>query len=119
MNASHQQGWVAEPDSSGRGTANIIYTCFFTIYACTWSALHLNIPRRGMSSFERFIRKINWMLVAVLAPGYITLTALVQRSDVDTALSKTWPRLDRSPALVFYALMGGFEIRFIGGTYQM
>lgn len=114
----YRQGWVSEPDVKQRGTATILYTCFFTIYACTWTALHLNIARRDLLSRYRFFRKFQWMVIAILAPEYITLTALVQRSSTVIALAETWPLEERSRALVFYALMGGFELRFDDGTFH-
>lgn len=114
----YQQGWVSEPGVNQRGTANILYTCFFTIYACTWTALHLNIPHRDLSSGGRLFRKFQWMVIAILAPEYITLTALVQRSSTVIALAETWPLEDRSRAVVFYALMGGFELRFDDETFH-
>ena len=114
----YQKGWVPEPGVELRGTANILYTCFFTIFACTWTALHLNVPHRDFSPFGRMIRKVQWMVIAVLAPEYISLTALVQRSSTVVALSHMWPLEDRSRPLVFYALMGGFELRFDDETYH-
>lgn len=117
-NRNFQYGWVAEPHVNFRGTASIIYTCFFTIYACTWTALHLNVNRRGLSHYHKFFRKMQWMFIAILAPEYISLTALAQRSSTVTALSDAWPLEDRSRALVFYALMGGFELCFEDKTYH-
>lgn len=114
----YRQGWMSEPDVKQRGTANILYTCFFTIYACTWTALHLNIAHRDLSTRRRLFRKLQWMVIAILAPEYITLTALVQRSSTVVALAETWPLEERSRALVFYALMGGFELRFDDGTFH-
>lgn len=58
------------------------------------------------------------MIIAILAPEYITLTALVQRSSTVVALAETWPLEERSRPLVFYALMGGFELRFDDGTFH-
>lgn len=113
-----RRGWVSEPDVKQRGTANILYTCFFTVYACTWTALHLNITSRSLLSRHRLFRKFQWMIIAILAPEYITLTALVQRSSTVIALTATWPLEERSRALVFYALMGGFELRFDDGTFH-
>ena len=119
MNSStHRNGWVPEPDVEERGTASIIYTCFFTIYACTWAALHLNVPRRNLSHLGRLLRKIQWMILAVLAPEYISLTALVQRSSTVSALSLNWPLQAESRVLAYYALMGGFELHFDDDAYH-
>lgn len=114
----YRQGWVSEPGVEQRGTANILYTCFFTTYACTWTALHLNVPHRDLSPRSRLFRKLQWMVTAILAPEYITLTALVQRSSTVIALAEKWPLEERARALVFYALMGGFELRFDDGTFH-
>ena len=112
----YQNGWVPEPGVDQRGTANLLYTCFFTIFACTWTALHLNVPHRELSRSGRMLRKIQWMVIAVLAPEYITLTALVQRSSTVIALSHLWPLQNHSRDLAFYALMGGFELCFDDDT---
>ncbi len=119
MNSTeYRNGWIPEPDVENRGTASIIYTCFFTIYACTWTALHLNVPRRSLSRLGRLFRKLQWMILAVLAPEYISLTALVQRSSTVFALSQGWPFKNYSRVLAFYALMGGFELHFNDDTYH-
>ena len=61
-------GSVAEPD--GRGTYSLFWSCFSTIVVCTWSALHLDVPRKH-GTWCLFRRKIGWTLIAVLAPEYI------------------------------------------------
>lgn len=66
-------GWVAEPH--GRGTASLLYSCLFTIYICTWSAVHLNVPADGESSPAIVLRKLEWMVVAILAPEYAATNA--------------------------------------------
>lgn len=37
-------GWVPEPQ--GRGTLSLLYSCLATILLCTWSVLHLQVPKR-------------------------------------------------------------------------
>ena len=37
-------GWVSEPQ--GRGTTSIVYSCLGTVLICTWSVLHLDVPKR-------------------------------------------------------------------------
>lgn len=63
-------GWQPEPQ--GRGTWSILWGCIATILICTWSALHLDVPRRNGILYSLF-RKFRWMVVAAMAPEYILL----------------------------------------------
>ena len=58
-------GWTPEP--SGRGTWSILWGCLATIFICTWSALHLDVPKRHGRWFLSF-RKLGWTLIAETAP---------------------------------------------------
>ena len=60
-------GWVPEPH--GRGTWSIVWSCLVTIFICTWSVLHLDVPKRH-GWWYLFYRKVGWMLLAALAPEY-------------------------------------------------
>ena len=64
-NETLTHGWRAEPN--GRGTWSILWSCLATIFICTWSALHLNVPKRH-GRWYLFFRKIRYMLIAVMAP---------------------------------------------------
>ncbi|KAK0510559.1 hypothetical protein JMJ35_006991 [Cladonia borealis] len=66
-------GWVPEPD--GRGTWSIIWSCLVTIFICTWSVLHLDVPKRHGWWYLRF-RKVRWMLLAALVPELILAMAV-------------------------------------------
>ena len=65
-------GWVPEPD--GRGTWSIVWSCLVTIFICTWSVLHLDVPKRHGWWYLLF-RKVRWMLLAALAPEWILYLA--------------------------------------------
>lgn len=67
-------GWVPEPH--GRGTYSILWSCLATIFLCTWSALHLDIPKRHGRWFLLF-RKVSWMLVALIMPEYIVAKSAI------------------------------------------
>ena len=58
-------GWRPEPE--GRGTWSILWSCLATIFICTWSALHLDVPKRHGRWYLLF-RKLRWMLIAAAAP---------------------------------------------------
>lgn len=50
---------------------NIIYGSIVTIFACTWIAVHPNVPGPYESWFIRTRRRIMIFLVALLAPEFI------------------------------------------------
>ena len=60
-------GWRPEPD--GRGTWSILWSCLATIFICTWSALHLRVPRHHGRWYLLF-RKPAYMVLALLAPEH-------------------------------------------------
>ena len=59
-------GWKSEP--RGRGTWSILWSCLATIFICTWSSQHLDVPVRRGKWYRQLLRKIGWMLVAFMAP---------------------------------------------------
>ena len=66
-----------QPDASTRGTTDILSTCLITLGICLWSALHLNIPRYGKSSQQKWY-KCGWLLVGLFAPEMVAYTAWAQ-----------------------------------------
>jgi hypothetical protein len=62
-----------------RGVSDIIISCFATIFACTWSAVHPNIPAPTDCGWTRFKRQFVTMVYALLVPEVITAWALRQR----------------------------------------
>ena len=65
-------GWRAEPQ--GRGTWSILWSCLATIFICTWSALHLAVPKRHGRWYLVF-RKLGAMLLAAVAPEAFLLNS--------------------------------------------
>lgn len=55
-------------DGNSRSTWDIVWTCFSTVFACTWTALHLDVPARNMSDVRSTISKIRAWFLAVLVP---------------------------------------------------
>ncbi|EGO58455.1 hypothetical protein NEUTE1DRAFT_41272 [Neurospora tetrasperma FGSC 2508] len=76
---SNQQatvGWVNNPKR--RGTLTIIIDCLTTIFACTWTVLHLNIPAIEDSPTTRILRKLKWMAIAIVFPQIIFVKAVCE-----------------------------------------
>ena len=76
-NPEHSVNFVGSPDT--RGTLDILWSSLFTIIACTWTILHLNVPEqrecrdpgwRGDIKWmiKGFWKKLKWMLMTMLAP---------------------------------------------------
>ncbi|KAF8860663.1 hypothetical protein BDZ45DRAFT_304592 [Acephala macrosclerotiorum] len=114
--------------SSGtRGTVDILWSCFFTIIACTWTVQHLNVPEqrddrdpgwRGNIkwAFKRSWTTSKWMLVTIITPE-----VLISKTSGDLVAAKLnntrfqeFAMKDRVPWNMthsFFANMGGFVIR--------
>ncbi|KAF2464687.1 uncharacterized protein BDR25DRAFT_160145, partial [Lindgomyces ingoldianus] len=58
-----------------RGTTSLVLSCISTIVINTWNALHLNVPGPKYSKMSLFLRKLKWIVVALLAPEYIASVA--------------------------------------------
>ncbi|KAK8164189.1 hypothetical protein IWX90DRAFT_415979 [Phyllosticta citrichinensis] len=69
--ANDLTGWV--PESSGRGTMDIITSCFFTILICTWTVIH---PRVLTTQRIARLHKLAQLVKTILAPEMICLESL-------------------------------------------
>ena len=58
--------WVPDPDN--RGTWSLLYSCVFTLVLCVWTAIHLNVPSYQESQISQWLRKLKWVVLAVIAP---------------------------------------------------
>lgn len=69
-------GWVGNPRQ--RGTLMLLIECLTTIFACTWTVLHLNLPSPKDTAIIRVIRKIKWMAVTIIFPEFIFAKAVCE-----------------------------------------
>ena len=69
-------GWVDNPQ--GRGTSTLLIECVTTIFACTWTVLHLNLPASQDTTKTRVVRKIKWMIITILFPEFIFAKAVCE-----------------------------------------
>ena len=68
--------WVPDPDT--RGTWSLLYSCIFTLVLCVWTAIHLNVPSYRESTISQWLRKLKWVLLAIIAPELGVYTACEQ-----------------------------------------
>ncbi|KAI4594750.1 hypothetical protein KJ359_007553 [Pestalotiopsis sp. 9143b] len=69
-------GWY--PGPTERGTLSLVYSCLLTIFTCTWTVLHLNVPGHDDFTITRFLRKAKWMAITILLPEFIFAKAVCE-----------------------------------------
>lgn len=62
-------GWDAGP--TRRGTLRLLWSCIATMFTCTWTVLHMNVPGYNDSPLHRLTRKMKWLAINVLFPEFI------------------------------------------------
>ena len=104
-------GWVSQPN--GRGTFDILWGSLFTIFLCTWTSLHLNVPSLHEKYMHRWFRKLRWMTQAIMAPEFIVAFATGQKVEAARSV-EMWKRSGFNKWTMrhgFYANMGGFVLQ--------
>ena len=76
---SEHVSFIKDPD--GRGTISLVMSCLLTLLLCVWQALHLNVPRRGETAWEKIVTNILWITVGIYAPELVVFTAWRQWSS--------------------------------------
>lgn len=67
-------GWIYQPN--GRGTVDIVWSCTFTIFLCTWTVLCLNVPAKEETTWGAiFVRRLRWMIIAIAGPEFVLTIA--------------------------------------------
>jgi len=108
-------GWVPEP--TGRGTWSILWSCLATIFVCTWSALHLSVPKRH-GQWYLLTRKLKWMFWAAVAPElilYISAQRFIEARDLSKYLVSDLGKPEWTLTQMQFACSGGFCIRTSSG----
>ncbi|KAJ7751660.1 hypothetical protein B0H16DRAFT_823481 [Mycena metata] len=90
--------------NSCRTLFDIIWGCLVTIFACTWVALHQNVPDPKLGWFSLLMRKLRMMLVTIIAPEVVVGFAARQ------LVSARWisKEFNVSKTHGFFCNMGGF-----------
>ncbi|KAJ7872767.1 hypothetical protein B0H14DRAFT_2344526, partial [Mycena olivaceomarginata] len=83
---------------------DIVWGCLGTIFACTWLAVHPNVPAPGQTQLGLVFRRLGMMLLAIIAPELIVFFA-VRQYFFARAFSK---KFGVSRTHGFFFAMGGF-----------
>ncbi|KAI9796758.1 MAG: hypothetical protein M1833_005998 [Piccolia ochrophora] len=105
-----EHGWVSSPQR--RGTMDIIWGCFVTVFVCTWTILHLNLPAPDEGLWQILVRKSRWMVMAVIVPEVLTASAFAQRVAARESV-RAMEAIDCPWTMrhAFYFNMGGVWLR--------
>ncbi|KAF9478658.1 hypothetical protein BDN70DRAFT_835642 [Pholiota conissans] len=74
-------------ESNDRTIWDIIWSCAATILACTWTALHPNIPGPYDSGWRCLKRRVVMTFYAIIAPEVVALWALIQWTGARNAMN--------------------------------
>jgi hypothetical protein len=77
-----------QPNPSRRGALAILESCIFTIFACTWSIQHLNVPAPDDRPSDQIWRKIEAAVLTVLLPETMLSLAIVERAGAIQSLQE-------------------------------
>ncbi|KIV95671.1 hypothetical protein PV10_03295 [Exophiala mesophila] len=104
-------GWVSGPD--GRGTIDIVWGSFMTIFLCTWTAMCLNIAHPQDTKLQVLSRKVKWMAWAIVGPELVLSVAIGQfasaRRSVKRFRNLGYPQWTLRHA--FFVDMGGILLQ--------
>ena len=78
-NVTDHAAW--QPDPNGRGTSGVLQQCLIIVGFCIYSAIHLNIPVRKSTDWDKTLVKVFWLVAALLAPECIVYLAWAQRRE--------------------------------------
>ena len=103
------QGWT--PESGGRGTWSIIWSCLSTTFICLWVAFHPNVPAPTDNRWHILLRRLQWVALGVLIPEWVAYTAVDQWASARYYRNKL-QALGYKCSLMqtFHACMGGFYL---------
>lgn len=117
--------FVSSPNA--RGSLDILWSSLFTILACTWNVLYLNVreQRDGRDpgwlgdikwALKDFWPSLKWMVITVFAPEVLLAKNVADLKDarIDETELRPWAVRDDVPwtqAHSMYANMGGFVVR--------
>ncbi|KAK7920068.1 hypothetical protein PG985_008090 [Apiospora marii] len=95
-------GWQAE--DGRRGTWSLVTNCLTTIFACTWSVQHLNVPGPFSSDgkWYRLARSVKWMTITIFFPEFMILHALFELMIAIEALQEMAKKKTRSVKLPWW-----------------
>lgn len=114
------KGWQFDNDS--RSSWDILWTCLSTIFACTWTALHLAVPGRDKPTFYNGYIKFLLFIGALLAPEFMAGLAAEELSGVRLVAANCNAAFDHAshlePQATRWRVIHGFCVKMNGVVLQ-
>ncbi|KAF8217188.1 hypothetical protein K438DRAFT_1435554, partial [Mycena galopus ATCC 62051] len=91
---------------------SIIQNCLTTIFLCTWVSVHLNVPPAGLGLVAGTWRKLQMLLITLIAPelmfGFAARQYLVAKWIAKSQCVSLLLKYSLSATQGFFFVMGGF-----------
>jgi hypothetical protein len=85
MSTNETVGFV--PESGGRGTINLLWSCLSTWFICLSAIFHMNIPAPEDSNYLRKLRQTGSVIFEAFLPEIIAAIAYTQRTNAERLLA--------------------------------
>ncbi|KAG2068157.1 hypothetical protein BDR04DRAFT_1057123 [Suillus decipiens] len=99
-------------NNNTRSLWDIVWSCAATLFACTWTAIHPNIPGMNEGKFTVLFRRLGIMMTALIAPETIITWATIQFLSARTTAKAFNDAFGWTVTHGFFAWMGGFMLYF-------
>ena len=107
-----QSAFIHDDRFDSRSVYGILWSCLSTIFACTWIAVHPNIPAPRDSSWEILGRRLAIMGYVLLAPEFVIFWAARQHYGARYLTKKYEEKyMGWTRAHAFFLIMGGFMLQ--------
>ena len=107
-----------KPSSDTRSTSDILSTCIITMLLCVWTAVHLNVSPPG-KVWTSGLRKVGWMIMALLAPEILAYTAWYVYSSRKLLLAKSTNHINYGNVKFRILIMDRYQRRQALGTMRL
>ncbi|KAE9392766.1 hypothetical protein BT96DRAFT_944402 [Gymnopus androsaceus JB14] len=108
----------SDTSCSGQSDSEIVWSCLTTIFACTWVAVHPNIPALDDSGGQLLWRRVKILAVALIAPEFIIIWAANQLRSARSGIAelRNFPACsDWTLTHGMFLVMGGFMLTSTSG----
>jgi len=120
LHENHLRSGSIHIHEGDRSVYGILWSCLSTIFACTWIAVHPNIPAPEDSGWEILGRRLAIMGYVLLAPEFVIFWAARQHYGAYYLTQKHEKKhTDWTRAHAFFLIMGGFTLRERGKPDQV